>query len=508
MSGTEFRRRANFARNAILALGVTLLAVVLRLLLENALGVRLGVFVLLYPALTFVAVIGGLWPGVLTTVLGGLVAYFYVMPREFPDFSLRPAQISSTVAFIAVGIAFSIFSDSYRNSRVKAAAYDKDRALRESQVKLRRYQLFSENARDIIVFVRATDGQILEANDAAIAAYGYSREELLQLTIYDLRADKTLRLTDEQMALADARGILFETTHVRRNGESFPVEVSSRGADFDGERILISLVRDITERKRTEEALIRAEKLATVGRIAATVAHEINNPLEAVTNAVYLANLTLDTPDAARPYLEMADEELKRVSHITRQALGFYRESAGPERVSFGNVVDSTLNLLDGKIEAKQARIQREYDGDPVGFVVPGELRQVLSNLLVNSLDAIEPGGIIRIHISRTICAKTGQRYIRTTVADNGCGIAPETMPRIFEPLFTTKESIGTGLGLWVSRQIVEKHQGSIRVRSSINSGRRGTVVSFVLPAEEAFRLKPAPEVPIEAVSQTGQGTA
>ncbi|HEX8924526.1 MAG TPA: ATP-binding protein [Terriglobales bacterium] len=475
----------HLARNLIVALIATLVAVAARLVLERVFGAYLGPYVLLYPLLTVVAVVAGLWPGVVTTVVGAAATYFYVMPAEFSLHSSRPAQRFTTIAFLLVGTSFSIFSETYRNSRTKAAAYDKRKALRESEDKLRRYQLFSENSRDIILFMRMSDGRVLEGNDAAVDAYGYTREELLKRTIYDLRADPTMWLTAEQMAAADSRGILFETTHVRRNGEHFPVEVSSRGADFDGDRVLVSLIRNITERKRTEAALIRAEKLATVGRIAATVAHEINNPLEAVTNAVYLANITLDDPEAARPYLKMADEELKRVSHITRQALGFYRESAVPERVSFRDVVDATLNLLGGKVRAKKAHIHRECVGDAMGFVVPGELRQVLSNILVNSLDAIDPGGTIRIHISPTICVKTGRRCVRTTVADNGSGITAETMPHIFEPLFTTKESIGTGLGLWVTRQIVEKHQGSIRVRSCTQSPRRGTVVSVVLPAEE-----------------------
>lgn len=510
MSDARDTKREHLLRDASLAIGAILVAEVLRLLLENLLGARLGLFALLYPVLTFVAVIGGLWPGALTTFLGAFITYFYVMPREFPDPSLRLAQRSSTIAFIGVGIALSIFSEVYRKSHAKAVAYDKEEALRASREKLRRYQLFSEHARDIILFVRASDGRILEANDAAVAAYGYSREEMLLRNVYELRADSTMRLTVEQMATADARGILFETVHRRCNGEDFPVEVSSRGADLDGERVLISLIRDITERKRTEEALIRAEKLATVGRIAAAVAHEINNPLEAVTNAVYLANLNLQNPKVARPYLEMADEELKRVSHITRQALGFYRESAVPERVSFRDVVDASINLLSGKIKVKQAQIRRECHGDPIGLVVPGEIRQVFSNLLVNSLDAIEPGGTVRIHISRTICTKTGRRCVRTTVADNGTGIAPETLPRIFEPLFTTKENTGTGLGLWVSKQIVDKHQGLIRARSSVAPGRRGTVVSIVLPVGDANSVQTnvvEPE-PVNADASDAPGVA
>ena len=246
---------------------------------------------------------------------------------------------------------------------------------------------------------------------------------------------------------------------------------------------------DVTERKRTEEALLRSEKLASVNRMAVSMAHEINNPLEAVTNTLYLARTNADDPEFVRRYLDIADDELKHISHITRQTLGFYRESSAPAMVSVNSIMDSSLDLLQKKIQARGAHIEKQYDGDVKVVAVAGELRQVFSNLLTNSLEAIEERGAIKLRVSRSMCVNTGQIRIRVTVADDGKGINAVTLPRIFDPLFTTKEATGTGLGLWVSKQIIEKHGGSIRVRScyaaphsSGNRARRGTAFSIVLP--------------------------
>ena len=248
---------------------------------------------------------------------------------------------------------------------------------------------------------------------------------------------------------------------------------------------------DVTERKRTEEALLRSEKLASVSRMAASIAHEINNPLEAVTNTIYLARTNADDPAFVRQYLDLADDELKRISHITRQTLGFYRESSSPAMVSINSIIDSTLDLLQRKIDAREVRIEKQYDNDVHVVAVAGELRQVFANLLVNSLEAIEKKGTVKLRVSRSTCVNTGRPRIRVTIADDGKGIDIATMPRIFDPLFTTKQTTGSGLGLWVSKQIIEKHGGSIRVRSragvthsNSNGDRCGSAFTIVLPVE------------------------
>jgi PAS domain S-box-containing protein len=247
---------------------------------------------------------------------------------------------------------------------------------------------------------------------------------------------------------------------------------------------------DITERKRAQEALIRSEKLASLGRMAATISHEINNPLEGVMNLLYLANTCPGLPPLARQYLEAASEESARIAHITRQSLGFYRESGKPALTSVNAALQSALDLLRTKIREKHAVIQKECDEDVQVIAVAGELRQVFANLLVNSLDAISEKGIIALRISRSSTLNGGGRYARFTIADNGTGISESAKQQVFDALFTTKGAIGTGLGLWVSKQIIDKHGGTIRLRSSTDKTRRGTVFSILLPAEPATALQ------------------
>jgi signal transduction histidine kinase len=229
-------------------------------------------------------------------------------------------------------------------------------------------------------------------------------------------------------------------------------------------------------------ALLQSEKLAVLGRMAATIAHEINNPLAAAMNSVFLAETSAERPESVREYLTLADQELRLISHITRQVLGFYRESTKPSSVSIGAIMDESLDIFQSKIKAKQATVEKQYGLGPQITAVLGELRQVFSNILANSLDAIEEHGTIKVRISSSQRGVAHGGTVRITVADNGKGIEAAVKPRIFEPMFTTKGDVGTGLGLWVSRQIVAKHKGSIRVHSSTKDENRGTVFSIVLP--------------------------
>lgn len=238
---------------------------------------------------------------------------------------------------------------------------------------------------------------------------------------------------------------------------------------------------DITARKRAEEALLQSERLASLGRMAATISHEINNPLAAMTNLLFLARAVEGVPDEARTLIEEADAELHRVAHIARQSLGFYRESTAPAPTDVTALVESAINLLRGKISLKRVRIEKQWTPREIITAVPGELRQVFSNLLVNSLDAVDYNGTVAIRISRCTFGKGGDA-VRVTFSDNGKGIDRTERVHLFEPLYTTKGEIGTGLGLWVSKQIIEKHQGLIQMRSSTKGKWKGSTFSVVLP--------------------------
>jgi PAS domain S-box-containing protein len=238
---------------------------------------------------------------------------------------------------------------------------------------------------------------------------------------------------------------------------------------------------DIQERKTTENLLRRTEKLAAAGRLAATVAHEINNPLEAVSNLLYLSLHEDGLPMVSKRYLRMANEELRRVGHIVSQTLGFYREPGPAQSIDLRALVDEVLTLYQRRLEARQIRVTRSVEKSVVEGIA-GELRQVIANLLSNALDAMEPYGVLSIEV------RSHKDEVRLSISDTGHGISTPVLQHIFEPFFTTKKDVGTGLGLWVSKGIVEKHQGKLEVTSSQRDEDHGTAFVMTLPRVGALQ--------------------
>ncbi len=256
----------------------------------------------------------------------------------------------------------------------------------------------------------------------------------------------------------------------------YPVRTESEATRWVG-----AILVDTTEQKRGEETLRRTEKLAATGRLAASIAHEINNPLEAVTNLLYLIRQEHLSPETAR-FAELAQQEVMRVSEITQQTLRFYRQSTLPAVSNVSELLDSVLTLHIGRIQTLQVDLQRDYSDELPLFCFAGELRQLFANLIGNAMDAMTPDGgrlIVRARKFR----QNGAAGVRVSVADTGCGISQEARRHIFEPFFTTKETTGTGLGLWVSEQIIRKHHGSVRVRSRAKEPATGTVFSVFFPS-------------------------
>ena len=239
---------------------------------------------------------------------------------------------------------------------------------------------------------------------------------------------------------------------------------------------------DMTERKLTEEALVKSEKLAAMGRLAGIIAHEINNPLEAISNAFYLLQRHPSLDEEARYCASLAEQELARVAHITRQTLSFYRESQQPVSVSVSEILDNVLELQSRRIKANGIILEKLYKKSATIRGFPVELKQVFLNLTGNAIQAMNDGGRLRVRVDERTEEGTRRHGVRVSICDTGVGIDPKHTKRIFEPFFTTKDTKGTGLGLWISRGIIQKYEGSIRFRSMCLAAGHATCFSVFIP--------------------------
>jgi PAS domain S-box-containing protein len=353
-----------------------------------------------------------------------------------------------------------------------------------------------ESSEDAIIS-KDLRGYITSWNAAAERVFGYKAEEMIGRHITTLIPPELHPDEDRILAtIAAGRRIEhFETVRVAKNGERIHVSLTISPVKDENGKIVgaAKIARDVTQRRRTEQALRTSEKLASVGRLAATVAHEINNPLEAVTNLVYLAQRSDNWHDV-RSYLAIAEEELVRISHLAKQTLGFYRESKSAIPTRVGALLTSLTAVFSSRVRNKDIDFRSEIRQDPEIIGVPGELRQLIANLISNSIDAVPRRG--RVWVRLSAARENGverRKGVRLTVADSGPGIARPIRDHLFEPFFTTKKDVGTGLGLWVCKGIVDRHQGQIRVKSLPREGKSWTVFSIFLPLEASVAEAHAP---------------
>jgi PAS domain S-box-containing protein len=395
---------------------------------------------------------------------------------------------------LAVFLALALLVGSLARQRTRAELKS-ERALREMAAIV--------ECSDDAIFSTSPEGLITSWNRGAERLYGYSEGEVVGSPVTMLAPPERREECDHNSEVLNRGGTVesYQTERMRKDGTRIPIVLSiSPLRNREGQIIGKSATaRDISGQQRSEEAVRQSAKLATAGRLAASIAHEINNPLEAVLNLIYLAR---NDPRQAEQYLSMAEREVGRVAHLAQQTLGFVRDTPSPDRMDAARIMDEVLELYSHKLDSKRIRVTRRYRGNSQISGYAGEVRQLLTNFLVNAVDAVESGGALHVRVQAGRRWADGQEGVRITLADDGSGIPHTSLGRIFEPFYTTKKDAGTGLGLWVSRGIVEKHGGSIHVRSQVTGHRRGTAFSIFLPEGQApSRIAPGRSIDISDFS-------
>ncbi len=338
----------------------------------------------------------------------------------------------------------------------------------------------------------------LRINDRQCETLGLPREKILGRPITELAPLKGLREIFEQVAQGHpVRNLMLEGELPTRPGEHRYWNVSySPIYNADGTvEAIAAVILEMTAQKKAEAALIQSEKLAAVGRLASSISHEINNPLEAITNLLYLIELAKDLPDGVRNYVQIAQSELSRVCQIATQTLRFHRQAVRATHVTAAELVDAVLNLYHGRLANSNIKVEASYATNATVLCFENDIRQVLNNLIANAIDAMRQGGgrlLVRAHDATdySLDYPLGRRGMRITIADTGHGMTPTVRQRLFEPFYTTKDLNGTGLGLWISAGIVNRHHGRLTFRSSQDPCHHGSIFSLFLPSVEEARIE------------------
>ena len=427
-------------------------------------------FALLLAAVLFTARFLGFGPAVFCSLVSTACLDFFLIPPYY-SFGIRSsAELERLAAFLAI----SMFASSMARQKTMAES--------RADLTTREMAAIVEYSSDAI-FSTAPDGTITSWNRAAENLYGYTAEEAVGLPITRLAPPERRDEVEQNRRILESGGHVasYRTERMRKDGTCWPVLLSvSCLRNARGEIVGASAIaRDLSVEKQSEEAIRRSEKLATTGKLAASIAHEINNPLEAVVNLLYLAR---HDSSHTNEYLTLAEQEVGRVAKLAQQTLGFVRDTSSPATMDPAAIMDEILQLYSRKLEGRHIHVSRRYRGRCQISGYSGEVRQLLANLLVNAVDAMADGGTLQVRVATGRDWSNGKKGVHITMADNGSGIPRDQLRQIFEPFYTTKKDAGTGLGLWVSRGIVQKHGGSIRVRSRAVGKTTGSVFLIFLP--------------------------
>jgi two-component system CheB/CheR fusion protein len=432
-------------------------------------------FVIFILAVVFIARFFGFGPAVLCTLSSAIVLDYFVFGPKV-NFEMSQVELQRIGIFVLISML------------VAGLARQRSRAeTRADEVRQQLAAIVTSSEDAILSFT--VDGIVTSWNRGAESLYGYSGTEIIGRPVSVLVPPDRLEEFGNNMARLnrEERVGSYQTERLDKHGTRLTVLLSVSPLRNEQGRLIgaSAIARDIGAQKRTEEALRRNERLATAGRLTAAMAHEIKNPLEALTNLVYLARRDANGRDE---YLSLAEQEIGRLDSIAQQALGFVREGASPERLDVGKILEEVVQLYLRKLQSSRITVERQSSEALEIEGYPGELRQLFSNLLLNAMDAMKNGGRLRLRVTLSHEWSGNKRPgVRVTIADTGSGIQAKDLPHIFEPFYTTKKDQGTGLGLWLAYGTVQKHTGSIRVASRTASGSSGTVFAVFLPESPAI---------------------
>jgi PAS domain S-box-containing protein len=406
---------------------------------------------------------------------------------------------SGAVDYISVPVVpdvlrakIGIFVDLHRKTRqLEMLNNDLERRVTERTEELKRREEQFRTRAELLelateaIMVRDLDGTIRFWNTGAETLYGWRREDVLGKDIHQMLGTVfPVSREDVQATLLQKK--TWQGNLVQKTRDGAEIVVACRKTMNHEGNAVLEVSRDITSQLQAEEALRETEKLAAMGRVAGIIAHEINNPLAAITNTLYLVRNHPSLDDDARHFADVAEQELQRVSHITRQTLSFYRESKQPIPVNIAELLNDVLELQDRALHQSHIRLGKKYSVIPVVQGFPVELRQVFLNLIGNAVQAMPDGGDLRVHVCESVDWTRHRRGTSISILDTGVGIRPEDAKRLFQPFFSTKSTKGTGLGLWISKGIVQKYDGTLTCRSYRSGGKCVTCFRVFLPVSGA----------------------
>jgi PAS domain S-box-containing protein len=424
------------------------------------------------------------------------IAIIFISAVQMSDLDRLKGYQRSAMDYISVPVVpellrakVSLFAELHRKARelellnceLEHRVLRRTAQLAESEKQLRQRADLLDLASEAIM-VRNLDGVLQFWNSGAEEFYGWGREEVLGRNVHEILRTKLPGIAEE-IAFAIADQGRWEGNLVQFTKDGREVVVASRQVLHLGEQsfpAVLEISRDITAQLQAEEALRKAEKLAAMSRVAGMIAHEINNPLDAIMNAFYLLQSHPSLDDVALNYARIAEEELSRVVHITRQTLSIYRESKEAVSVSFTAILNDIFSLQSRALRRNGIVLEKNYRSESPVLGFPGEFKQVFLNLIGNAIQAMPEGGRLCIRVSEALAA--GRHGIRVSIGDTGSGIRPEDAKQLFEPFFTTKSTKSTGLGLWISKGIIQKYEGVIRFRSMRLLNSNFTVFSVFIP--------------------------